>query len=67
MPGFTGTQLIRRMAENWPRLPVILASGYAEIAEPEALEVIRLKKPFTRQELAAALRAATGSTSMAMR
>lgn len=59
MPGITGTQLISRMAESWPQLPVILATGYVELAENEPLNAIRLKKPFTRQELVAALDAAT--------
>ena len=59
MPGFTGTQLIRHMAESWPEVPAILASGFAELDEHETLDAVRLKKPFTRQELVAALQAAT--------
>ncbi len=63
MPGVTGTQLIRRMAECCPAMPVILASGYAELPEHENLDVITLRKPFTRQDLVAALHAAISSTS----
>jgi CheY-like chemotaxis protein len=62
MPGFTGIQLIRRMAESWPAMPVIRATGYAELGEHETLDAIRLRKPFTRQELVAALHPATGSS-----
>ena len=65
MPGFTGTQLVRCIAERWPALPVILATGYAGLAEHETLDVIRLKKPFTRQDLVGALHAAMGSGSLA--
>lgn len=58
MPGFTGAQLIRRIAESWPRIPVILATGYAELAEAEPIRATRLNKPFTRQDLIGAMRTA---------
>ena len=61
MPGLTGTQLITLIAERWPTVPVILATGYAGLAEHETLDVTRLKKPFTRQDLVAALHAATST------
>jgi len=61
MPGFTGTQLITRIAESWPALPVILATGYTELAEHEPLNVIRLNKPFRRRDLVEALHTATSA------
>ncbi|MEP7186638.1 MAG: PAS domain S-box protein [Rhodanobacter sp.] len=64
MPGFTGTQLIKRMAQSWPAISVILATGYAELAEHEALDVIRLKKPYTRRDLVQALHAVVEPDSM---
>lgn len=67
MPGFTGTQLIKRMSESWPAMPVILATGYTELTEHQALDVIRLNKPFTRRDLVSALHAATGSLPPCLR
>jgi PAS domain S-box-containing protein len=58
MPGMTGLQLLMRLAERRPQLPFILATGFAELpagAEPAA---VRLAKPFTQRELAAAVSAA---------
>lgn len=63
MPGVTGAQLIQRMAENWPAMPVILATGYAELTEYETLDVTCLKKPFTRRDLIRALNVAIGSSA----
>jgi signal transduction histidine kinase len=52
MPGMTGIQLAAEIRTRYPGLPVILASGYAELpsAEP-AMELLRLTKPFTQQQL----------------
>lgn len=61
MPGVPGTQLIKRIVEKWPAMPVILATGYAEFSEGDAPGVTRLTKPFTRRDLIAALEVATGS------
>jgi signal transduction histidine kinase/ActR/RegA family two-component response regulator len=68
MPGMTGTQLAGRLRERFPELPIILATGYAELPEDaKVVEVIKLTKPYTRQQVAAAIhtavqnrRAATG-------
>ncbi len=52
MPQMTGLQLIQAVKKEWPDLPVLLATGYAEI-EPEAgAGVPKLSKPFTEAELA---------------
>ncbi|WP_052401785.1 PAS domain-containing protein [Muricoccus aerilatus] len=61
MPGMTGAELAARLAALHPGLPVILATGYADLAVGEAPEVPRLDKPFGRDALAAALAAATGA------
>ena len=60
MPGMTGAELAGRIAAQHPGLPVILATGYADLPAGEAPEVPRLDKPFGRDALAAALAAATG-------
>ena len=56
MPRMTGMALAEEIAARWPDLPVILASGYAEIEEARALKLPRLAKPFGQAELARMLR-----------
>jgi signal transduction histidine kinase len=60
MPGMTGIQLAARVREVFPDLPIILATGYAELPEdPNAMmRLIKLTKPYSRQEIAAAIHAA---------
>lgn len=52
MPEMTGTQLADVMRTEWPRVPVVLTTGYAEIDEGTAKALPRLSKPFTEQQLA---------------
>jgi PAS domain S-box-containing protein len=54
MPGMTGLQLIAAMKAEWPDLPAILATGYAEIPPDEA-SVLRLAKPFLQRDLSQAI------------
>ena len=58
MPEMTGVQLARATAAKRPHLPVILASGFAEIETNSVQGWRRLPKPFRRAELADALAAA---------
>jgi two-component system cell cycle sensor histidine kinase/response regulator CckA len=54
MPGLDGLELARRLRVRWPRLPVLLLSGYAERTLEENLgaEGVRfLAKPFGAAEL----------------
>jgi CheY-like chemotaxis protein len=53
MPHSTGLQLARAMRKRWPDLPIMLATGYAEINPEQAMNLPRLAKPFTQAELAA--------------
>ena len=55
MPGMTGTELARRIRAQWPELPIILASGYAELPNGEEPGLPRLSKPYQQDELAAAI------------
>jgi signal transduction histidine kinase/CheY-like chemotaxis protein len=64
MPGMTGAELALRIAALHPGLPVILASGYADLPAGEAPEVPRLDKPFGRDALAAALTTAMGAAAV---
>lgn len=59
MPVMGGAELIRRLKDVRPELPVVLASGFADTPEGRALDssdgIVFLPKPFTRRELARAV------------
>ena len=55
MPGMTGTQLAEQIVSERPGMPIILASGYAEVAADPRLNLIRLGKPFVQGTLARAV------------
>jgi CheY-like chemotaxis protein len=54
MPGMTGAELARIVRSTWPRLPVLLVSGYAD-AKSIDIDTPRLTKPFREADLARAL------------
>jgi signal transduction histidine kinase/CheY-like chemotaxis protein len=59
MPVMNGLQLAGRIQERFPGLPIILATGYAELpVDPATLGIARLAKPCTQHEIAAAIHAA---------
>lgn len=51
MPQMTGAQLIAAVGERWPALPVILATGYADLPAGAGAGVLRLSKPFWQADL----------------
>jgi CheY-like chemotaxis protein len=51
MPQMTGAQLIAVVGERWPALPVILATGYADLPAGAKAGVLRLSKPFWQADL----------------
>ncbi len=53
MPGMTGSELARQIKQIWPTLPVILATGYAELLNNIDTGLPRLSKPYLQEELAA--------------
>jgi PAS domain S-box-containing protein len=55
MPDITGLQLAEIIRQEWPGLPVILATGYQDIGAPADLP--QLRKPFYQQDLARAIAA----------
>lgn len=55
MPGLNGLEIAKQVAETRPGIPIIMASGYAEVADEPAVSVTRLAKPFTQEALRAAL------------
>jgi signal transduction histidine kinase/ActR/RegA family two-component response regulator len=59
MPSMTGLQLAGCIQEKFPGLPIILATGYAELpVDPLSLGIARLAKPCTQHEIAVAIHAA---------
>ena len=59
MPGMLGTDLIANIRVDQPDLPVILATGFAEVSSAAQPDVLRLNKPFMQADLARAIAAAT--------
>jgi FixJ family two-component response regulator len=55
MPGMTGLQLAEELHRHWPQLPVVLATGYAEIQGTTISRLTRLPKPFGQELLAEAI------------
>jgi len=63
MPMMTGLQLAECIHSRFPGLPIILATGYAELpVDPATLGIARLAKPCTQHEIAAAIHQAVRST-----
>jgi PAS domain S-box-containing protein len=55
MPQMTGLQLVTEARARWPGLPVILATGYAELPDEADRSLPRLGKPFMQDDLERAL------------
>jgi FixJ family two-component response regulator len=58
MPDMTGLQLIKEMKDRWSDLPVILATGFAELPLGIDPLQITLAKPFFQHDLARAVKIA---------
>jgi PAS domain S-box-containing protein len=55
MPGMTGVELANKARELFPDLPVLLATGYADLPTGTTTDLPRLSKPYQQAELAAHL------------
>ncbi|MBV9996060.1 MAG: response regulator [Caulobacteraceae bacterium] len=58
MPGMTGIELAKIVRERFPDLPIVLATGYADLppaAKNHGLDLPRLAKPFLQRDLAAVI------------
>ena len=51
MPRMTGSELAAEISRNWPKLPVVLATGYAELPKGGDARLPRLPKPFSQNQL----------------
>jgi len=64
MPGVSGARLAKALRDRQPNLPIVLASGYAELPEAPVTGMVRLSKPFTRRELYRAIEDARAQADM---
>ncbi|MBB3352947.1 PAS domain S-box-containing protein [Rhizobium sp. BK049] len=56
MPRMTGAQLAEAIRSEWPEMPIILATGYADLPDGAgAANLPRLGKPFSQAQLAEAI------------
>jgi len=51
MPGMTGLELVAASRDVRPALPVLLATGYAELPEGTQIDLPRLAKPYHQDQL----------------
>lgn len=47
MPRMTGAELIRAVRARFPVMPIIMASGYADLPPDGEVDVARLGKPYS--------------------
>jgi signal transduction histidine kinase len=55
MPGMTGSQLAEAIHKLYPNMPIILATGFADLPGSYAQDLPRLSKPYGPDELAQVL------------
>jgi DNA-binding NtrC family response regulator len=56
MPTMTGLQLAACIQDRFPGLPIILATGYAELpVDPAKMGVLKLTKPCSQHDIATAI------------
>jgi signal transduction histidine kinase len=55
MPGMTGLELAQHIRERWPDLPIVLATGHADLVEGHEFDQPALTKPFDQDDLTEAL------------
>jgi signal transduction histidine kinase len=59
MPNMTGLQLAQSIQEKHPDLPIILATGYADLpCDPALPRLVKLAKPCSQHDIAAAIHTA---------
>jgi PAS domain S-box-containing protein len=51
MPGMSGLDLAKKIKQLRPKIPVIIATGYAELPPDASFGFLRLNKPYTQQQL----------------
>ncbi|WP_275788749.1 PAS domain-containing hybrid sensor histidine kinase/response regulator [Pararhizobium gei] len=52
MPGMNGAQLAKAALELKPKLPILVATGYADLPPGAGIDLPRLGKPYTQEQMA---------------
>jgi YesN/AraC family two-component response regulator len=60
MPEMNGLDLAKEIKQLNPQLPVVIATGFADLQPLTTLSFPRLGKPYTQDQLAAFLESAVG-------
>lgn len=55
MPKMNGAQLAKAARQLRPDLPILIATGYAELPQESEIDIPRLGKPYQQDQLAAAI------------
>jgi CheY-like chemotaxis protein len=55
MPNMTGLQLAGIVSEGWPRIPIIIATGYDEMPAGVEQRFEKLTKPYFQSDLSRAI------------
>ncbi|QEE43226.1 response regulator (plasmid) [Rhizobium sp. WL3] len=55
MPGMTGGELVKAVRARFPTMPIVMASGYADLPPGTEIDVARLGKPYSQEQLALVL------------
>jgi len=63
MPNMTGIELIALISVSRPGLPIILATGYGDMAADAGDHVVMLNKPFNESDLSRAMARALGMSA----
>ncbi|MBX5147450.1 PAS domain-containing hybrid sensor histidine kinase/response regulator [Rhizobium lentis] len=61
MPGMTGAQLAQAVRTIRPKLPIVLATGYADLPAGAEVDLPRLAKPYNQAQLAREIHKALAS------
>ena len=61
MPHMTGIELAAEILVRQPDMPLIIATGYADLQEGLGAKLPRLSKPFSQENLASAVKEATAA------
>jgi CheY-like chemotaxis protein len=51
MPRMTGIQLAHAARELRPELPILMATGYADLPSGMSMDIVRLRKPYQQHQL----------------
>ncbi len=55
MPQMTGIQLAAAIKVEWPKMPILLVSGFAELPAGDTLKIPKLAKPYSLDDLRKAI------------